>query len=55
MTKRLEIEEAENGYVVKCWEGDDDSKDDYGYETPDQHVAKDIPEVTALVASLLKE
>lgn len=55
MDKKLVIETAENGYVVQCWDDNEDSTDQYGYQEPTKHVATDVDGVIALVKDLLKE
>lgn len=47
---RIEIEEAENGYTVKCWDYEnEEQKDEYGYVEPVTHVATSDEELLKIV------
>ena len=57
MKKRVEIEEADNGYTVRCYnceEKEEDEKDEYGYQEPKLLVAKDADEAVAIAVKVLK-
>lgn len=45
MNTRIEVEEAENGFTMKVYKQDDDSKDDFGYQAPKVVIAKTLEEV----------
>lgn len=47
---RIEIETAENGYTVRCWNYDEEEKvDEYGYTDPTTHVATNDAELLKIV------
>lgn len=50
MSKRIEIEEVENGYTVVCWKQEDGEM----YAEPEKYVASDKTEVVKLIEEHLK-
>lgn len=47
---RIEIETAENGYTIRCWDYEDkEEKDEYGYVEPAVHVATSDEELLKIV------
>jgi len=57
MKKRVEIEEAENGFTVKCWgheEEESDEKTDMGYYDAKTSIAKDLTEAMSVAEKLFK-
>lgn len=46
---RIEIEKAENGYMVSVWDYESGEDDEYGYVEPKKHVAEDEEGVMTLV------
>lgn len=52
---RIEIETAENGYTVRCWDYEDkkDEKSDFGYTEPSIHVATTDEELLKIVKANL--
>jgi len=54
MKKKIEIEQAENGYSVRVWKPEEDDSDEYGYVEPKTYVASDEEEVMKLVKDCFK-
>jgi hypothetical protein len=51
---RIEIEEAENGYTIRCWDYEDkDDKSEFGYVEPVTHVATTDDELIKIVKANL--
>ena len=47
---RIEIETAENGYTIKCWDYEDkEEKSEFGYTEPTIHVATTDEELLKIV------
>lgn len=55
MMKRMEIEQAENGFQVTVWkeEEESDSSEEMLYPEPKRYVAGDVDEVVAMVQEKL--
>ena len=58
MKKRIEVEEADNGYTVKVYnhdeEDEDEKKDDFMYREPKVLVATNEEEVSGIFKKYLK-
>lgn len=51
---RIEIEKAENGYLISHWDNENEEKqDDYGYVEPDKLVALTEEEVVKVIKEKL--
>jgi hypothetical protein len=51
---RIEIETAENGYTVKCWDYEEkEEKSEFGYVEPVIHVATNDEELLKIVKANL--
>lgn len=55
MSKRLEIEFADNGFMVTTWGGENSTEDEYGYREPEKLVAESSEKVLEIVEKFLKE